>query len=55
VGSEMLRPGQSATINVDDGAGCCHYDFKAVFNDRDVLIRQDIDVCKVSVYRYTGD
>ena len=55
LGQEMLRPGQAVTINVDDGTGYCKYDFKAVFSDGDVLIRQGIDVCQVSVYRYTGD
>lgn len=55
LGADMLRPGQSVTINIDDGSGYCKYDFKAVFSDGDVLVRQGIDVCKVSVYRYTED
>lgn len=53
LGQDVLRPGESVTINVDDGTGYCKYDFKAVFNDGDYLIRQGIDVCKVSSYRYT--
>jgi hypothetical protein len=55
LGSDMLRPGQAVTVNIDDGSGYCKYDFKAVFSDGDVLIRHNIDVCQVSVYRYTGD
>ena len=55
LGTEMLRPGAAVTVNVDDGTGYCKYDFKAVFSDGDVLIRRGIDVCQVSVYRYTGD
>lgn len=53
LGRDVLRPGESVTVNVDDGTGYCKYDFKAVFDDGDSLVRQGIDVCKVSSYRYT--
>jgi len=36
----------------DDGTGYCLYDFKAVFADGDVLIRERVDVCTISSYRY---
>jgi len=55
LGQAVLRPGQSVTINVDDGTGYCKYDFKAVFDDGDSLVRSSIDVCKISSYRYTED
>lgn len=55
LGRSVLRPGQSVTINIDDGSGYCLYDFKAVFDDGDELTRSRIDVCKISSYRYTED
>ena len=43
----------SDMINIDDGSGACLYDFKAVFDDGDVLTRNQINVCQISEYRYT--
>jgi len=42
-------------INIDDGSGYCQFDFKAVFDDGDELVRKKVDVCKISSYRYTED
>ena len=55
LGQDVLPPGKSVVINFDDGTGYCLYDFKAVFEDGDELVRSRIDVCKVSTYRYTED
>jgi len=55
LGQSVLRPGQSVVINIDDGSGYCLFDFKAVFDDGDSLVRQRVDVCKISSYRYTED
>jgi hypothetical protein len=55
LGQDVLPPGQSVTINIDDGSGMCLYDFKAVFTDGDVVIRNRINVCQISEYRYTGN
>jgi hypothetical protein len=53
LGRETLDPGEEVNINIDDGSGHCVYDFKAVFDDGDVLVRHGINVCTVSSYRYT--
>ena len=55
LGDSVLKPGQSVVVNIDDGSGYCQYDFKAVFDDGDALERKQIDVCKISSYRYTED
>ncbi len=55
LGQDVLKPGQSVVINIDDGSGYCLFDFKAVFDDGDSLVRQRVDVCKISSYRYTED
>ena len=52
LGADVLASGQSVNINIDDGTGACRFDFKAVFDDGDVVIRENIDVCKVGTYTY---
>jgi hypothetical protein len=53
LGQRVLPAGQSVMVNIDDGSGACLYDFKAVFDDGDVLTRSQINVCQISEYRYT--
>jgi hypothetical protein len=45
LGYGVLRPGQSARINFDDGTGACHFDLEAVFSSGDVLSRPNVNVC----------
>lgn len=53
LGAYRLSPGQSVTIDLDDGSGECLYDFKAVFDDGDEVVKAGIDVCGIEAYRYT--
>src|SRR5690349_24536980 len=53
LGEAVLPVGQTANINIDDGSGACLYDFKAVFEDGQELVRNAIDVCTTSTYTYT--
>lgn len=53
LGTHRLSPGQSVTIDLDDGSGECLYDFKAVFDDGDEVVKTRIDVCTIESYRYT--
>ena len=53
LGRRVLKPGQDVNINIDDGTGHCKFDFKAVFDDGDELVRNNIDVCRISSYRYS--
>ena len=52
LGRDILRAGESVSVNFDDGTGYCMFDFRAVFSDGDVLIRERINVCEVGTYRY---
>ncbi len=52
LGNRILRAGDSVRVNFDDGTGYCMFDFRAVFSDGDVLIRERINVCEVGTYRY---
>lgn len=53
LGNRTLKPGQSVRVNVDDGSGHCKFDFRADFEDGDKLVRNGINVCQTSTYRYT--
>jgi hypothetical protein len=52
LGYDVLGSGESVMVDIDDGTGYCLYDFRAVFADGDVLVRERIDVCEISSYRY---
>jgi hypothetical protein len=52
LGAEVLPAGSSVDINFDDGTGYCMFDFRAVFEDGDELIRKNINVCEIGSYRY---
>jgi hypothetical protein len=52
LGADVLPSGSSVVINFDDGSGQCMFDFRAIFEDGDELIAEDINVCEISEYRY---
>jgi hypothetical protein len=51
---DVLDVGHSVTINFG-GSDYCMYDFKAVFDDGDTLVRNRVNVCELDVYRYSED
>jgi hypothetical protein len=53
LGQDVLPPGESVVINFDDGSGYCKFDFKAKFEDNDEVIKNNIDVCEISSFRFT--
>jgi len=50
LGQDFLQPGNSLVVNIDDRTSHCQYDFKAVFDDGTMLIRRDVNVCKLDQY-----
>ena len=52
LGEDMLPNGRSVTVNIDDGSTACVYDFKAVFDDGDELVREGVNVCQISTFTY---
>jgi hypothetical protein len=56
LGDEVIQSDSSFVVNFDDGRCRCIYDFRAVFAndfaDDDVVIRNKINVCEISTYRY---
>ncbi|WP_159999590.1 hypothetical protein [Roseomonas sp. 18066] len=50
LGNDVLEPGQSVTINIDDGTGACVFDFLTVLQGGQRIERRGINVCEVSTY-----
>lgn len=53
LGSDILPAGSSVMINIDDGSGYCKYDFLAVFEDGEELVKYNNNVCELSTFNYT--
>jgi hypothetical protein len=49
--SQPIAPGARIRINFDDGTGACYFDFRAVFKDKQVVYRWNINVCVESEWR----
>jgi len=52
LGNDVLPSGQSVTINFDDASGYCKFDFKAIFEDGDELVKQNVNVCEIGTFTY---
>ena len=52
LGPDVLPSGSSVVINFDDASGYCMFDFRAVFDDGDVLERAGVNVCETASFTY---
>lgn len=52
LGYDVLGSYSSVNIDFDDGTGYCIFDFKAVFNDGDVLVTKGVNVCEIPDFTY---
>jgi hypothetical protein len=52
LGADVLPSGSSVVINFDDATGYCMFDFRAVFEDGDVLERGDVNICEIATFTY---
>ena len=50
-GDRTLGAKERLTVNIDDGSGACWFDLRAVFDDGDVVIRRNFNVCKETGWR----
>ena len=51
LGRKVLGPGNTVTVNFDDGSCYCTFDLKAVFSDDTSTIRRSFNVCTESSWR----
>ena len=49
---QVLPSGSSVVINFDDATGYCMFDFRAEFEDGDVLERAEVNVCEIGTFTY---
>jgi len=52
LGNDVLGPHSKVSINFDDGSGYCKFDFRAEFNDGDVLVKKNINICEIGSFTY---
>lgn len=48
LGEDVLPPGRSVTIDIDDGSGACRFDFLAVLDGGRKVEQRNVNVCEVS-------
>jgi hypothetical protein len=48
LGDDVLKPGQSVNININDGTGYCVFDFRATFRGGATVVRRNVNVCKIA-------
>lgn len=51
-GNDILPSGNSIVVNFDDGTGYCIFDFRAEFDDGDVLEKFGVNVCEIGTFNY---
>ena len=51
LGQRVLPPGERVVVNINDGSGSCRFDLRAIFADKDVVIRRDFNVCTQTYWR----
>lgn len=52
LGEDVLPSGSSVVINFDDDSGYCKFDFRAIFDDGDELIKEAVNICEISTFTY---
>jgi hypothetical protein len=52
LGQDVLPSGSQVDINFNDQSGYCMFDFKAVFEDGDELVRERVNVCETGTFTY---
>jgi len=53
LGDDVIMPGESMVIDIDDGTGACRFDFKGEFEDGDEVVKSNVDVCKIGEFSFT--
>lgn len=53
LGGNPVAPGASTPVTIDDGAGGCLYDLRAELAGGVVLVRENINACRIADYYLT--
>lgn len=52
LGNDVLPSGSSVVVNFNDGTGYCMFDFLAIFDDGEQLIKEGVNICEISTFTY---
>jgi len=52
LGRDVLPSGYSVNVNIDDRSGYCKYDFRAIFEDGESVITENVNVCQIREFTY---
>lgn len=52
LGDDVIMPGGSLVIDIDDGSGACKFDFKGEFEGGEAIVKSNVDVCKVGEFSF---
>lgn len=50
LGDRVIVPGDSATLDLDDGSGRCDVDLKVVFRNGQEVIRRSVNICNITTW-----
>ena len=53
LGQQVVPPGRSVVINLNDGSGYCRFDFKTVMENGKSLVKRNVNICALETYRIT--
>lgn len=54
LGQHVIPGGQTVVINVEDRTGYCRYDFRAIFANGNIVVRNRVNVCEVARWVLTA-
>lgn len=52
MGSSTLPSGSSMKLNFDNANGYCEFDFRAIFEDGDEVVENNVNVCEVGTFTF---
>jgi len=52
LGADILPAGRSVNVNFADGRRICNYDMRAEFQDGTAIVKNNINVCRVSTVSF---
>lgn len=52
LGRDILPSGYSVNVDIDDRTGYCEFDFRAIFEDGESVVTNDVNVCEIGEFTY---
>ncbi len=52
LGDDVLKSGQSVVVNFSDNSGYCKFDLRAVFDDGDEVVKNNVNICEIATFTF---